>query len=122
LGFRNLRGKTAYDSSDSCLISSACSIQDSLKTSVCETIKEHIAKGFRVQEDVIQNSVITAVRSRAVTPAPHIVDAQVQQLQIEQLIGQGQINAAFQQVSRITVHCAQYILIVPFYLTFFLTF
>lgn len=73
------------------------SIQDSLKTSVCETIKEHIAKGFRVQEDVIQSSVITAVRSRAVTPAPHIVDAQVQQLQIEQLIGQGQINAAFQQ-------------------------
>lgn len=73
------------------------SIQDSLKTSVCETIKEHIAKGFRTQEDVIQSSVITAVRSRAVTPAPHIVDTQVQQLQIEQLIGQGQINAAFQQ-------------------------
>jgi len=74
-----------------------------LKTSVCETIKEHIAKGFRVQEDVIQNSVITAVRSRAVTPAPHIVDAHVQQLQIEQLIGQGQINAAFQQVTHVTV-------------------
>ena len=93
-----------------------------MKTSVCETIKEHIAKGFRVQEDVIQNSVITAVRSRAVTPAPHIVDAQVQQLQIEQLIGQGQINAAFQQVTHITVHCAQYILIVPFFRTFLFNF
>jgi enhancer of mRNA-decapping protein 4 len=65
---------------------------------VCETIKEHIAKGFRGQQDVIQNSVITAVRSRAVTPAPHIVDSHVQQIQIEQLIGQGQINSAFQQV------------------------
>lgn len=83
---------------------------------MCETIKKNIAKGFRVQEDVIQNSVITAVRSRAVTPAPHIVDTQVQQLQIEQLIGQGQINAAFQQVSHSTVNCAQYILIVPFFL------
>ena len=83
---------------------------------MCETIKEHIAKGFRTQEDVIQSSVITAVRSRAVTPAPHIVDTQVQQLQIEQLIGQGQINAAFQQVSHLTVNCAQYILIVLFFL------
>jgi predicted DNA-binding protein (UPF0278 family) len=90
-----------------------------LKTSVCETVKENIAKGFRVQEDVIQNSVITAVRSRAVTPAPHIVDTHVQQLQIEQLIGQGQINAAFQQVSDLTVllctvhcYCAQCIVIV----------
>ena len=89
-----------------------------MKTSVCETIKEHIAKGFRVQEDVIQNSVITAVRSRAVTPAPHIVDTQVQQLQIEQLIGQGQINAAFQQVIHLTVNYAQYILIIPFFLSF----
>lgn len=120
--FTTWRGKIAYDSTDSFLISSSCSIQDSLKTSVCETIKEHIAKGFRVQEDVIQNSVITAVRSRAVTPAPHIVDSQVQQLQIEQLIGQGQINAAFQQVTHITVHCAQYILIVPFFLTFLFNF
>ncbi|PNF32921.1 hypothetical protein B7P43_G01848, partial [Cryptotermes secundus] len=73
------------------------SIQDSLNKTVCETIKEHIAKGFRGQQDVIQNSVITAVRSRAVTPAPHIVDSHVQQMQIEQLIGQGQINTAFQQ-------------------------
>lgn len=93
-----------------------------MKTSVCETIKEHIAKGFRVQEDVIQNSVITAVRSRAVTPAPHIVDAQVQQLQIEQLIGQGQINEAFQQVTHMTVHYAQYLLIIPFLLTFLFNF
>lgn len=73
------------------------SIQDSLNKVVCETVKEHIAKGFQGQQDVIQNSVITAVRSRAVTPAPHIVDSHVQQMQIEQLIGQGQINAAFQQ-------------------------
>ncbi|XP_021913253.1 enhancer of mRNA-decapping protein 4 isoform X2 [Zootermopsis nevadensis] len=73
------------------------SIQDSLNKTVCEAVRENITKGFRGQQDVIQNSVITAVRSRAVTPAPHIVDCHVQQLQIEQLIGQGQINAAFQQ-------------------------
>ncbi|XP_069698744.1 enhancer of mRNA-decapping protein 4 isoform X2 [Periplaneta americana] len=72
-------------------------LQESLNKTVSETIKEHITKGFRGQQDMIQNSVLTAVRSRAVTPAPHIVDSQVQQLQIEQLIGQGQINAAFQQ-------------------------
>ncbi|PSN46679.1 hypothetical protein C0J52_06384 [Blattella germanica] len=71
--------------------------QDNLNKSISETIKEHIDKGFRGQQDVIQNSVITAVRSRAVTPAPHVVDSHVQQLQIEQLISQGQINSAFQQ-------------------------
>ena len=72
-------------------------IQDSLNKTVSEVVKDQIDKGFQGQQDVIQNSVITAVRSRAVTPAPHIVDSQVQQLQIEQLISQGLINDAFQQ-------------------------
>jgi hypothetical protein len=96
---QNLRDKITYESSFISFISISYRIQDSLNKIVCETIKEHIAKGFQGQQDVIQNSVITAVRSRAVTPAPHIVDSHVQQMQIEQLIGQGQINAAFQQVN-----------------------
>jgi hypothetical protein len=64
--------------------------------------------------------VITAVRSRAVTPAPHIVDCHVQQLQIEQLIGQGQINAAFQQVRHLTMFFPQQMFIIPFFLNIFL--
>lgn len=75
------------------------SMQEGLNKAVTSTIKEQIAKGFRSQQSVIEDSVITAVRSRAVTPAPHILDVQVQQAQILQLINQGKINSAFQQVS-----------------------
>lgn len=100
--FRIRKDKLAYERTYSTLIWISFSIQDSLNKTVCEAVRENITKGFRGQQDVIQNSVITAVRSRAVTPAPHIVDCHVQQLQIEQLIGQGQINAAFQQVRHVT--------------------
>ncbi|XP_067007664.2 enhancer of mRNA-decapping protein 4 [Anabrus simplex] len=73
------------------------SIQESLKTAVAEAVKEHVAKGFRAHKAVIEDSVITAVRSRAVTPAPHIVDTQLHQSQLLQLISQGHISQAFQQ-------------------------
>ncbi|KAK7869897.1 hypothetical protein R5R35_013695 [Gryllus longicercus] len=73
------------------------SIQESVNRTVGEAVKEHISKGFHAQKSLIEDSVITAVRSRAVTPAPHILDAHLQQTQVLQLIAQGQINAAFQQ-------------------------
>jgi hypothetical protein len=62
------------------------SIQDSFSKTVCEIVKEHVTTCFW------DNRVLfKTVLSCAITPAPH-----VQQLQTEQLIGQGQINAPFQ--------------------------
>nr|CAD7426114.1 unnamed protein product [Timema monikensis] len=72
-------------------------IQENLSSALLKTVKENMTQGFRTQQAAIEDRVITAVRSRAVTPAPHIIDTQLQQAHILQLIAQGQINTAFQQ-------------------------
>lgn len=62
-------------------------------------VLETMTSALTLQQATLEGSVIAAVRSRAVTPAPHIIDTQLQQSQILQLISQGQVNAAFQQVN-----------------------
>jgi len=84
------------------LKSSTAQISIELKKSVANTEKhllEAVNRAMTLQQATIEGSVIAAVRSGAVTPAPlqHVLDTQLQQTQIIQLIGQGQINAAFQQ-------------------------
>lgn len=61
-------------------------------------VMEAVTNALSIQQATLEGSVIAAVRSRAVTPAPHVLDTHLQQAQILQLISQGQINAAFQQV------------------------
>ena len=75
------------------------SMQDYVNKKLTETIKDSISKEFQSHKSLIEDSVLSAVRSRAVTPASHIVDQmQIIQAQIMQLVATGQINAAFQQV------------------------
>ena len=80
-------------------------MQDYVNKKLTETIKDSISKEFQSHKSLIEDSVLSAVRSRAVTPASHIVDQmQIIQAQIMQLVATGQINAAFQQVkSNLTV-------------------
>lgn len=66
--------------------------------SIETNINEAITKTLRAQTAALEGSVIAAVRSRGVTPAPQ-VDITVMQTQLLQLVNQGQINTAFQQVS-----------------------
>ncbi|EEB13621.1 conserved hypothetical protein [Pediculus humanus corporis] len=74
------------------------SMQDYVNKKLTETIKDSISKEFQSHKSLIEDSVLSAVRSRAVTPASHIVDQmQIIQAQIMQLVATGQINAAFQQ-------------------------
>lgn len=55
-------------------------------------------KEFQSHKALIEDSVLTAVRSRAVTPASHIVDQiQILQAQISKLASTGHVNEAFQQ-------------------------
>lgn len=75
------------------------SIQDNINRKLCETVKESISKEFQTHKTLIEDSVLSAVRSRAVTPASHVVDQiQIMQVQIAHLVNSGQINAAFEQV------------------------
>ncbi|KAK6618943.1 hypothetical protein RUM44_003324 [Polyplax serrata] len=73
-------------------------IQDNINRKLSEIVKDCISKEFQSQKSVIQEGVLTSMRSRAVTPASHIVDQiQIMQAQITQLVALGQVNAAFQQ-------------------------
>ena len=50
-------------------------------------------------QTMIGDTVMNAMRSRAVTPAP-VVDIQAEQAQVFELLQQGQLNLAFQKVIR----------------------
>lgn len=51
-------------------------MQDKLTLSIKEVISDQVKQGFKNHASVIEDSVLNAVRSRAVTPSPH-VDNQV---------------------------------------------
>lgn len=56
-------------------------------------------KELQIHKNLIEDSVLTAVRSRAVTPASHTVEQfQIIQSHIMQFVALGQFNAAFQEV------------------------
>lgn len=52
-------------------------MQEKLSHSISEIVNEQIKQGFKSHASVLEDSVMHAVRSRAVTPAPHIIDTQV---------------------------------------------
>nr|XP_022909578.1 enhancer of mRNA-decapping protein 4 [Onthophagus taurus]XP_022909579.1 enhancer of mRNA-decapping protein 4 [Onthophagus taurus] len=72
-------------------------MQDNLKSTISEHVKEQIKTGFKTHAAALEDSVVNAVRSRAVTPSPHVLDTQVQLAQIQNMIAVGNIDMAFQQ-------------------------
>ncbi|XP_058447810.1 enhancer of mRNA-decapping protein 4 homolog isoform X2 [Malaya genurostris] len=67
-------------------------LQTSLLKVIRENIRYEIEKGLEAQASSLEDSVLSAVRSQAQTPAPSNVDIQEQ---IRQLLANGQINKAF---------------------------
>lgn len=52
------------------------SMQDKLSLTIRDVVADQVRQGFKSHAAVIEDSVMNAVRSRAVTPSPH-VDTQV---------------------------------------------
>lgn len=52
-------------------------MQDKLSRNIADLVGEQIKQGFKSHAAVFEDSVINAVRSRAVTPSPHVIDSQV---------------------------------------------
>ncbi len=63
-----------------------------------KVIEEEVVRSMQEHQTTISDSVINAMRSGAVTPAPTTPDPHRQQTDILQLLRQGQVNTAFQQV------------------------
>ena len=67
-------------------------LQVNIVRSVREHIKHEIEKGFEAQATSLEDSLLSAVRTQASTPAPSNFDIQEQ---IKSLLAHGQINKAF---------------------------
>lgn len=67
-------------------------LQANLLKIMRDNIRYEIEKGLEAQASSLEDSVLSAVRSQAQTPAPSNVDIQEQ---IRQLLATGQINKAF---------------------------
>lgn len=52
-------------------------MQEKLLSNITDLVKEQVKIGFKTHAAVLEDSVVNAVRSRAVTPSPHIIDTQV---------------------------------------------
>lgn len=65
---------------------------------VRQAVKEEVSIAVREQGASISDSVLLAMRSGAVTPVQVTPDPHQVQTQIFNLLRQGQLNAAFQQV------------------------
>lgn len=65
---------------------------------VRQAVKEEVSIAVREQGASISDSVLLAMRSGAVTPVQVTPDPHQVQTQILNLLRQGQLNAAFQQV------------------------
>ncbi|KAF5295034.1 hypothetical protein FQR65_LT10587 [Abscondita terminalis] len=72
-------------------------MQERLSHILANLVSEQVKLGFKSHAAIFEDSVINAVRSRAVTPSPHIIDSQAQLVHIQQLLAKGQIDIAFQQ-------------------------
>lgn len=69
-------------------------------THVRDVVRDEVSKAMKAQGNTISDNVLSAMRSGAVTPVPGTQDVQqLMQNQILRLLNQGQINAAFQQVT-----------------------
>lgn len=76
-----------------------CSLQDSILSQVQRIVKGEVSQAMKEQQAVVTSSIMQAMRSAASTPVPTAhLDFQAQQASILQLLQQGQLNEAFQQV------------------------
>ena len=71
---------------------------------VREAVKEEVSTAVKEQGVKISDSVLSAMRSGAVTPAVSVTpDPVVEKQHVLNLLRQGQLNAAFQQVGSLNV-------------------
>lgn len=74
-------------------------MQDSILNHVQRIIKEEVNQAMKEQQAAVTSSIMHAMRSAAGTPIPSShFDFQSQQTHILQLLQQGHLNQAFQQV------------------------
>lgn len=77
-----------------------CSLQESILSHVQRIVKGEVSMAMKEQQAVVTSSIMQAMRSAASTPVPTAhLDYQTQQANILQLLQQGQLNQAFQQVT-----------------------
>lgn len=76
------------------------SLQESILSHVQRIVKGEVSLAMKEQQAVVTSSIMQAMRSAAGTPVhtAHL-DYQTQQANILQLLQQGQLNQAFQQVT-----------------------
>lgn len=68
-------------------------------------VKGEVSLAMKEQQAVVTSSIMQAMRSAAGTPVPTAhLDYQAQQANILQLLQQGQLNQAFQQVTQTHTH------------------
>lgn len=78
-------------------------LQDQMSLYVREAVREEVSVAMREQGNTISDSVLSAMRSGAVTPMRATPDPQVEKTHIMNLLRQGQLNAAFQQVNHLYI-------------------
>lgn len=81
------------------------SLQESILSHVQRIVKGEVSLAMKEQQAVVTSSIMQAMRSAAGTPVPTAhLDYQTQQANILQLLQQGQLNQAFQQVTHTQTH------------------
>ncbi|XP_065164405.1 enhancer of mRNA-decapping protein 4 isoform X2 [Atheta coriaria] len=56
---------------------SCVGMQEKLGSMISDVVKDQVRLGFRTHSALLEDSVVNAVRSRAVTPSPHVIDTQI---------------------------------------------
>ena len=77
------------------------SLQEAILAQVQRIVKGEVSVALKEQQAAVTSSIMQAMRSAAGTPVPAAhLDCQAQQAHILQLLQQGHLNQAFQQVSQ----------------------
>lgn len=79
------------------ILTSSKQMQEKMTQVVTDVVKEQISIAFRNHAATLEDSVVNAVRSGAVTPSPQVMEKQSVLSMIQQLLARGDINTAFQQ-------------------------
>lgn len=80
-------------------LSFLCSLQESILAQVQRIVKGEVSVALKEQQAAVTSSIMQAMRSAAGTPVPSShLDCHAQQAHILQLLQQGHLNQAFQQV------------------------
>lgn len=73
---------------------------------VREAVHEEVSRAMKEHGSKISDNVLSAMRSGAVTPMRATPDPHMEKTHIMNLLRQGQLNAAFQQVTRFISICS----------------